>query len=200
MTKSELVWRWRAFMGNRRCEAQALAALSLLTLTIACASSEDLRIRKGWRVYDASLQALVAGEPPYAALDGRHDVALSSVTPLPGDLSAPEGESLGLPGLFRIEPAAQPVASEEASEIIRIVRSRQSWRRAISLCIFEPTVAVAFPDRDNLTLLVCFQCREVAAIRSNELLGKWALEDAAAARLLDITRRYLPQLPTSLPE
>lgn len=176
-------------------------AVALVTMmSLACRSSADMRIRKAWQEYDKSLAALVEAQAPYAALDASEEVRLFPVTSLDATAGPPGAESIDLPGTFRVEPQSRVVDAETASAVRRLLKARSSWRRAVSLCIFEPSVAYAFPDRQSLMLIVCFQCREVAAVRSNMLLGKWMLDDAAATRVLELSRHYLPTLPGRLPD
>jgi hypothetical protein len=113
--------------------------------------------------------------------------------------SPPPGESLGLAARFRILDDVKPLGAASAERLRSLLRSKVSYNFGVrSACMFSPAVAFTFPSRDDLLVLVCFHCREIAFARGETLLDQWSLSDEGAQGLLDLAHDLFPDLPKTL--
>ena len=114
----------------------------------------------------------------------------------PRDKVPADAESLDLPGVFRVRRRPSPVASGDAEKLRAVLRRPSSYSSVVSACIFEPGVAFTFPSRQDLMILVCFKCREVAFVKDRETLSKLSLTDAGERGLWEASTRVFPELLT----
>lgn len=94
-------------------------------------------------------------------------------------------------------PALDPARSADVS---RILRAPSSYINGIAGCAFGAAVALSFPEREQLMVVVCFQCRQILFVRGNRRLDFRGMTSVAAQELLDVVRTVMPSLPEKLPD
>ena len=112
----------------------------------------------------------------------------------PRDKVPVDAESLQLPGVFRVRKSPITLRSADAAKLRAVLKRPSSYSSLVSACMFEPGVAFTFPVRDDLMLLICFKCREVAFVKGTQVLSKLSLSNGGRQGLWEASTKVFPEL------